>query len=147
MRWIIAGLLFAPVAFSQSTSLTLTLNGTAQVSLNTQAAAGTVSASGGGTLAPLGASNVSLVANLTSNPGTIAGTSTFTLPLTGSFVVKFSAPYSGAATVNLQATVSSGTGIFSNSSGTFNLIYTYTKTASVTGGSIGTFTLTGTGTL
>ena len=148
MRYFIpAFLLFVPAAFSQTTSVTANMNGTASVTLNTVNQTGTVSASGSGSLTPFGASSVSLAASLKSNPGTLAGSATFSIPLFGSYTVNFSVPYSGATTVNIAATVASGTGIFANSSGTASLVYIYTKTTSTATGSSGTFTLSGTVTL
>src|ERR1017187_1410045 len=144
MRLIAAGLCFFPIAYAQSVSVNMGGNFTYNQVGSIETV--TVTGPGSGTVSPFGAGTVtgsfSINYALSGNP--LTGTFTFSVPSAGSFTVSYSTSYnSGATMITFNPSLSGGTGLFSNAAGSLQLLWS----ENVTGGSKGTFTLTGTGTI
>ena len=134
-------------------STTITVNGSGTISTGTVSATGTVSFTGGLTasgsfsmtagLASLESGSVPVTLTITTGgtTGTLAGTFTASLALLAG-VLAGDSTASGPGTI----TITSGTGGFANTTGTFNVTASGTGTGTTSAGS-GTFTITGPGTL
>ena len=143
MRPILIALFILPIAYAQSTMVSVNMNG--NFTFNQVANVQNLQGSGSGNMSPFGAGavNVSYSIVTARNSNTLSGTFTFSFPSMGSFTASYTTVYqNGAQSLNLNCTVTGGTGIFANASGTLQLLYEFSSA-----GQSGIFTLTGTGTL
>lgn len=146
MRLIIIGLSFIPLAFTQTTALSVNMSGTITVTAQNQAQeTENLSGTGAGTITPFGAASVGVSSVANAISGNITGTLTFTFP-GGSFAMNFSAvPNSASATTTISGPLSGFTGSVSGATGNLTLSI---QSQEVTGvGASSPFTMTGTGAL
>jgi hypothetical protein len=152
---ILIGLLLFPTAYSQTVAISVNASGTGTAVDDDRQPPSTltVTASGTGTLSPFGSATFVLSALvLGDTTGTVKGTVSFTVGASGSLNGTFSAEADNEIPPPvIPVTVSGGTGIFSNASGTLNLQIKLTITGTTGTGLDVTyselFSLTGTGTL
>lgn len=145
MRYCLSviALSFISIASAQVTSVFITTNGSFTDSQPGNIETVAIS-SANGSVNPVGPATMSgsftIDYGTTGNP--LTGTFTF-MCATGSLTVGYSTSYqTGATAINFNTTVLSGTGSFSNATGTIQLLWTETDA-----GQGGTFSLTGTGVL